>query len=193
MNQETNIDYALKNENATLTEYKDLKIVKYNQDIRGEIKPCLKIWRGKQKNPIANYWYRNNDDRNSSIETYKKRADQREQYKLERAAARKAFKPDLNIGDIYYASWGYDQTNVNFYQVVEIKGSATVVLRELSQNTVKDSYYSHGMACSVVPVKDEFLNDNTMTKRVGQYGIKIDSVRSASKYDGSPKYKSWYA
>jgi hypothetical protein len=193
MNQTVNIEYALKNENATLTEYKDLKIVSYDQDIRGEIKPCLKIWRGRQKNPIANYWYRNNDDRNSAIETYKKRADQREQYKLERAAARKAFKPELNIGDIYYTSWGYEQTNIDFYQVVEIKGTATVVLKQIAQEIVKDSYYSHGMACNVAPEKDNFLNDKEITKRVGQYGIRLDSVRTAWKYDGSPKYKSWYA
>lgn len=35
------------------------------------------------------------------------------------------------IGDIYYTEWGYDQTNVDFYQVVQLKGKHTVVLRQL--------------------------------------------------------------
>lgn len=35
------------------------------------------------------------------------------------------------IGDIYYTEWGYDQTNVDFYQVVQLKGKHTAVLRQL--------------------------------------------------------------
>ncbi|STO91553.1 hypothetical protein [Fluoribacter dumoffii] len=42
-------------------------------------------------------------------------------------------KHPLQINSILYSSWGYDQTNINFYQVIELVGNATVVLRELAQ------------------------------------------------------------
>lgn len=38
----------------------------------------------------------------------------------------------VKIGDIFYSSWGYEQTNIDFYQVVEVKGSF-VSIREINQ------------------------------------------------------------
>lgn len=38
----------------------------------------------------------------------------------------------VHVGDIYYTSWGYDQTNVDFYQVVTLKGKHTAVLRPIA-------------------------------------------------------------
>lgn len=40
----------------------------------------------------------------------------------------------VKVGDIFYRSWGYDQTNVNFYQVVELSPSGkTAKLREIGK------------------------------------------------------------
>ena len=36
----------------------------------------------------------------------------------------------VHLGDIFYTSWGYDQTNIDFYQVVQLKGKHTLVLRQ---------------------------------------------------------------
>mgnify|MGYP002857244916 CR=1 FL=1 len=30
---------------------------------------------------------------------------------------------DIKVGDIFYTSWGYDQTNTEFYEVVNVRGS----------------------------------------------------------------------
>jgi hypothetical protein len=27
---------------------------------------------------------------------------------------------DIHVGDLFYASWGYDQTNIDFYEVVRV-------------------------------------------------------------------------
>ena len=48
----------------------------------------------------------------------------------EKAAA--AFRESLRVGDILYSSWGWEQTNIDFYQVIAIRGSA-VDLRQLDQ------------------------------------------------------------
>lgn len=192
MKQTDYIKYEM-SKGGNLEEYKDIKILTLDSKIGGELKPCLKVWIGKQSNPKMNYYYNHKEHRSQSILKAKEQADAREEYKEKRKAEKKAFTPELNIGDIYSSSWGYEQTNINFYQVIEIKGKATVVIKEIAQDIVKDSMYSHGMACEVMPVKDEFLNDRTLVKRVGQYGIRINSVASARKWKGTPEYKSWYA
>ena len=63
----------------------------------------------------------------------------------------------FEIGDIFYTSWGYDQTNVSFFQVVSrTRKTVTVrkVAKEYVESTGKDS-------ANVVPVKDEFLSKET--------------------------------
>lgn len=97
----------------------------------------------------------------------------------------------FNVGDIFYSSWGYDQTNVSFYQVVEKRGKTTAVLREIKQNTVEGSTERHGMACDVVGVKDAFIGDE-IKKRHGKYGFKLSCSERLYKWDGKPCYKSWY-
>lgn len=36
--------------------------------------------------------------------------------------------PKVNTGDIFVASWGYDQTNIDFYKVVEVKNKSAVLV-----------------------------------------------------------------
>ena len=38
----------------------------------------------------------------------------------------------IKEGDIFYASWGYEQTNIDFYRVVKKVGKASVMLCALS-------------------------------------------------------------
>lgn len=38
----------------------------------------------------------------------------------------------VSIGDVFVSSWGYEQTNVNFYQVVSLHGTKTVIVREIT-------------------------------------------------------------
>ncbi len=191
-NQEYKINFLLANyDSAKLEEYKDIKLVTYITSVRGEDKPGMQIYKGRAGKPCSYYYYQSEDRRNTAIELNKKLADEREIYKAERKAKKQAFVANHEIGDIYVASWGYDQTNVDFYQVIETVGKRTVIVKELCQEIVEGSA---GMMCAdVMPLKDDFLNDNTFKKRVGEYGIKISECQHARKWDGTPMYNSWYA
>ena len=63
----------------------------------------------------------------------------------------------VKIGDIFSFSWGYEQTNVNYFQVVALKGTKQVIIREISYKTVEtigfDSY-------KVRPCKNIFLKES---------------------------------
>jgi len=134
--------------------------------------------------------------------------------KAKKAAARARFVNPYKLGDILHHSWGYDQTNCDFYQVVEVK-KASVVLRPIGAKTVEGS--EGFMSCSLMPEKDAFIEkgshalskfdkpitpDNpTILKRVSFYVQEDDSLRYfiptpygwCDLWEGKPEYSSWYA
>jgi hypothetical protein len=114
----------------------------------------------------------------------------KEERKIARAAARVKAQESVKEGDIFVASWGWEQTNVDAYQVVEKKG-ASVVLREIALQSIDGS---EGFMCDrVVPVKDAFIGQE-FKKRITGRGINIDDVRYASPAEeGKDFYRSWYA
>lgn len=124
----------------------------------------------------------------ASLERAKKVKEER---KIARAAAKAAALESVKIGDLFVASWGWEQTNVDAYQVVEKKG-ATVTLREIALQTVEGSDQGF-MSDRVVPVKDAFIGQE-FKKRITGRGINIDDVRYASPAEeGKDFYRSWYA
>ena len=136
------------------------------------------------------------------------------EYKARKAQAKARFVNPYKVGDILHHSWGYDQTNCDFYQVVEVK-KASVVLRKIGAQTVPGS---EGFMCeSLMPVKDAFITkggqaltkkdhditpDNpTITKRVSFYVKEDETLRYfipvpygwCDLWEGKPEYSSWYA
>lgn len=67
----------------------------------------------------------------------------------------------VHVGDIYYSSWGYDQTNVDFYQVVALKGKHTAVIHQIA-NDYLGGCEMQGM---VRPRRDVFEGEATRTIR----------------------------
>ena len=119
------------------------------------------------------------------------RADQwKEERKIARAAAKAAALEGVKEGDIYVASWGWEQTNIDAYQVVDKKG-ATVTLREIAVASVEGS--EGFMSDRVVPVKNEFIGGEFKKRITGKH-INIDDVRMATPAEeGKDFYRSWYA
>lgn len=100
----------------------------------------------------------------------------------------------VSVGDIFVDSWGYEQTNVDFYQVVAKPSAKTIVVREIACEREEGSEQSHGMADSVRPVRDAFIGKE-MKKRIDKYGgFKTYSFSCARPADeGRSYYRSWYA
>ena len=97
----------------------------------------------------------------------------------------------LKVGDILNSSWGYDQTNVTFYQVTRVTKSS-VVLGTL--RSVED-YDGQSMTGTKMPCPNEFANTKRFMRRVGLIGqgVKIDSFEYAHLWDGKPQRFSSYA
>ena len=103
----------------------------------------------------------------------------------ERARKARAAAESVQVGDVFVCSWGYDQTNVDFYEVIA-KSGATVTIRKIGKNIV------HGERGSdrVAPCKGDYRSE-PMKKRISEYGyITISSYASASKQDRESYYQT---
>lgn len=98
----------------------------------------------------------------------------------------------IEIGTILYASWGYEQTNIDFYCVVEVKGSMCKLL-PLNQVLTEESRGDHGKTRPTqIDFTAEILRRKVQTTKYDntQY-IKIEDYSRARIWDGKDKYTSW--
>ena len=94
--------------------------------------------------------------------------------------------------NIVYNSWGWEQTNVDFYEIVR-RTAKFVFLRKL-KSTI-ESCGNQSMSGYAMPVLGEYENDV-----IEKHGIKDYSWGQCIKFkygcgsfwDGKPKFTSWY-
>lgn len=108
----------------------------------------------------------------------------------------------VKIGDIFHYSWGYEQTNANYFQVIDLKGTKQVIIKEIAykvtETTGLDSYKVR--ACKNKFLKDsQFIKDNNIgaVKQVkglknGTIYINIESFGFCSLWDGTDDVMTSY-
>jgi hypothetical protein len=104
----------------------------------------------------------------------------------------------LKIGDIMYSTWGYDQTNVDFYRVAKItKTGKSVTLVPIGQVIYKSE---NPLAEYVIPSDNKSGYGAPITRRIkvwdwnGQkkVSVKLNSYASASLWNGTPILQTHY-
>ncbi len=98
---------------------------------------------------------------------------------------------NLYVGAILRTHWGYDQTNVEFFQVTALIGERMVEVREIMQAVKDTGWCQHDCA----PVHDEFIGPALRRKVSGYDGssVKIDEVRRAYIWNGNVARATSYA
>jgi hypothetical protein len=148
------------------------------------------VWAGKALNPQIYSRFRSEEQREAYIKDFlDKRAKRKEEVAKRREETRLTRDHDIKVGDIYYTSWGYDQTNIDFYEVVNVRGSR-IDLKELKQN-----YVSMGQGAYddvVEPIPGEYASDKiiTISARADGSVTSISSFEYPTKWDGKPKYQT---
>lgn len=77
----------------------------------------------------------------------------------------------LKVGDVLRSSWGYDQTNIDYYQVTKLVGSRMVEIRELCQISKETSY----MQGECAPIVGKFTKLAPMRRVARENYVKIES------------------
>lgn len=139
-------------------------------------RPCARIFYGKQRKPVAAFWYRSAENREKSVRQYFEARRERLAQEEERKKARAAFAHSVKVGDMLKTCWGYDQTNVEFFEVVAVS-RAMLTLREVRQ----ESASTDSMHGRCVPMPGDYIGA-PIRRRAGPHGVRIDSCRFASHY-----------
>lgn len=153
---------------------------------------------GRAQNPYqgSSFFFRTAEQRMRWVAGLFSAATSAVKYNAEKAAAKAAAraKPHgLQVGDVLRSSWGYDQTNVDFYQVTALVGSQTVEYRPIGQES-EETHYLQG---ECVPVPGSFTGP-AKRARVSTYGDRDSisvGISNASKMHpvivaGVPVFKS---
>ena len=168
---------------------------------------------GRKRKASFRYPFPSVDARTAFIETWvgKHRAEA-EAAALAKEIVNKARaeRPAFAVGDVLYSTWGWEQTNVDFYQVVAVNGACIRVQALRSSRTPQDNvHFTDRGKC--VPLKDQFLTGSEpvtvrpryylATPTTGAAGsgertvcamVKINK-HLASRWDGKPVAYSDYA
>jgi archaellum component FlaF (FlaF/FlaG flagellin family) len=92
----------------------------------------------------------------------------------------------IEVGQIYYNSWGYDQTNVNFYMITSVKGQK-IEFVEIAQNA-EFTQWDYGYT---MPDSSKIISDKMTALATGKQKFKVWKSRyQVSIFDGKPKYFS---
>lgn len=142
-------------------------------------KPSAIGFAGKAQKPSFRYYFQTTERRDAYVAAFFKGQRERIASRKANAKARSEFQHSVKVGDVFYTSWGYDQTNVEYFQVVALRGAKQVLVREIGKFYEEKSF----MAGSSAPHVDEFLADScalgrgnppkVCTVRGGNYGVSI--------------------
>lgn len=102
-------------------------------------KPLAAIFYGNRAKPIAHYSYRNEERRAQAIADAFNSRRAALAHKIKQQAERKAWANPYKVGDLFRRSWGYDQTNIDWYEVVDVRGKMLMV-REIQQERVSTGW-----------------------------------------------------
>jgi hypothetical protein len=161
---------------------------------------------GKQSKPDKYLAYKSLESANTAIEAffdnlvrvYAYKQEQKERQKLARQEAKAEFRG--TIGSVFVASWGYDQTNVDAYQITARINNQTVEVVEIGFEEVESQGFA-AMSEKIKPLPVSAEKAAKMPKLLARITAK-DSIQVANKrsagnadlWDGARSYyHSWYA
>ncbi len=121
------------------------------------------------------------------------------------------FDFNVKVGDLFCSSWGYEQTNTTFFQVIALVGKKSVRVREVYPQIINEDATcgmsadrTYKLSNEILPSKEYsvFIKDqeNGDLKRLKSYHqdsrnnpqFEVSSFCNAYKYGGETLYESWY-
>lgn len=114
--------------------------------------------------------------------------DAKVKYKEEQKILKKQLKEQVQVGDIFKCSWGFEQTQVDLYKILEKKGSK-VLIQEIGYKSIETTSW-----CSEYVQADvDNLIGEPFYKMLNGNSIKFSSFQTAYKMENkqSKCYRSW--
>jgi hypothetical protein len=140
--------------------------------------PCAVAFFGKAAKPLWRYRFTSEQQRERRIAALFRSAAEREQAAAARKAERQAAGRGLEVGDVLKTCWGYEQTNVEWFQVTALIGKRMVELREIAADAEETGW----LRGNTVPMVDSFKGE-PIRRNATNGAVRIDDVRHAWKVE----------
>jgi len=131
-------------EQATVHE-SGIKYFKGTTTIREKNYPTLKTWNPKAIKPGLSYYYKSEQDREEALQrainNFIAHKKNKEEYRESRKPS-KELTSQIKKGNLFYTSWGYDQTNYDYVAVIEVSPTGKTV------KCRRTSYFNEGVSNS---------------------------------------------
>lgn len=151
---------------------------------------------------LFNYYYSTEERRDAALNEYLKKQlsiielKEKERQVKKTATANLKASDHYKVGEIIVNSWGWEQTNIEFYAIIEVLPKS-IKVQQVKSEMVEGSLMSHGMACDIIPTDKTCGEPFILRLKADRNGsIWICNPQSYyyfHKWDGRPEYRSWYA
>lgn len=95
---------------------------------------------GSAGKPAWHYRYRTEEQRAAKIEEFFASLQRHAEYKAANRASASEWRHDVKVGDIFRSSLGYDQTNIDYYEVVALVGDTMAEVVEIQQESEETAW-----------------------------------------------------
>lgn len=112
------------------------------------------VFYGKQSKPVFHYRFKSEASRAAEIAKAFESRQKSIEFKKAEKAKRLEWVPGFEIGDLFRSSWGYDQTNIDYYEVVAVSGKM-LTLRKIAQER-EETGWEQGKC---VPVPGQYIGE----------------------------------
>lgn len=176
--KEQHINWLMNNKpNTFMEKYKDIVIVAHSMC-------AVAIWEYKSHKPTYHYQFSDATKVRNFISERKLQADKRHEQLLNRANEYAEKSKGYVAGAILYSSWGYEQTNIDWYIVLERKG-CFVVIQEIDSIKSCDKNFDDRGECMPNP---EIRIGEPFRKKITKYAsINLASYKYCTLWDGRSK------
>ena len=160
---------------------------------------------GKRQKPDYNYTFKTRENALKYINEQFESRKRSEAFKQERREARNGVRAadHFKVGDLLSTSWGYDQTNVEFFKIVRVLDKSVEVVAIGGKNVPSNGCGPMSGYCSPDPdviLTDDWACKHNGIKRVQTWDngktahVRIHDHSSGHKTSvGQQHYESWYA
>lgn len=140
-------------------------------------KICAICYSGKRTKADWHYQFQNEELLKDRVSTTIESRRIAQEIKAKRAAERNA-PHSLAVGDVLVSVWGFEQTNIDYYQVTQLVSKSFIEVAPIAQERT----YETSMSGDCTPVINQFVGE-PIKRKVSMIGgkpyIKLDSYRSA--------------
>jgi hypothetical protein len=152
--------------------------------------PAYVAYKGRQGKPARFFAFVSLDRRDRHLSNY---IDQQTEFEALKWTRRQTGH-GLIVGDIVFSTWGYEQTNVDFFEVLRVPTDLSAVVRQIESETIEDKPGSMTGKTTAKPGQFVAVAKSETRRACGVHVLNGGKMRGQlQKWDGTPRRVTWYA